>query len=171
MSHHVLRHDHPPLRGDQEACRKQRSTCQDIPQGLPSETTRKNSEAIADAAGDTASQDLQNFIADSQWEEAEVFRDTGLLCLMDDRGKEFYADTPASTYVWLEQPESGIHPDRPCQHDTIKACRTPDLCGGWKKAKRVRIREAENGLVMVDTIVRRVWVWSHDKPQPGNGGC
>jgi SRSO17 transposase len=215
--------------------------------GLLSETPRKNSEAIADAAGDTESQDLQNFIADSQWEEAEVFRyaagranerlgnhpdamlaldescfskkgrhsacvarqyngrlgkidscqvgvfssltngtnavlvgtrllvpdewvqdperclaagipadriktatktdlarelieeadtygviyarvgidsfygrDTGLLCWLDDRGTEFYADTPANTSIWLEQPESGIHPDRPGQHGELK---------------------------------------------------
>ena len=79
---------------------------------------------------------------------------------MDDRGIEFYADTPASTYVWLEQPESGIHPDRPGQPGAIKVNTIPNLCGGWKKAKRVRIREGENGPVMVDSIVRRVWVWS-----------
>lgn len=254
--------------------------------GLLSETPRKNSEAIADAAGDTESQDLQNFIADSQWEEAEVFRyaagranerlgnhpdamlaldescfskkgkrsaavarqyngrlgkidncqvgvfssltngtnavligarllvpdewvqeperciaagipadriksatksdlvreligeadaygviyarvgidsfygrDTCLLCWLDDRGIEFYADTPANTYIWLEQPESGIHPDRPGQHGAIKVNTVAELCGGWKKAKRVRIREGENGPVMVDSIVRRVWVW------------
>ena len=255
--------------------------------GLLSETPRKNSEATADAAGNTESQDLQNFIADSQWEDASVFRyaarranerlgdhpdamlaldesaftkkgsrsagvsrqyngrlgkidncqvgvfssltngtnatligarlfvpdewvadparcraagipedrikpatkidlarelieeadaygviyarvgidsfygrDTGLLCWFDDRGTEFYADTPASTYVWLEQPEGGIHPDRPGQRGAIKVSAVPDLCGGWRKAKRVRIREGENGPVMVDSIARRVWVWS-----------
>ena len=42
--------------------------------GLLSETERKNSEAIADAAGSNIqSQDLQNFIADSQWSEDGVF--------------------------------------------------------------------------------------------------
>jgi SRSO17 transposase len=258
--------------------------------GLLSETPRKNAEAIADAAGNTESQDLQNFLADSQWEETEVFRyaaqranerlgnhpdamlaldescfskkgehsacvtrqyngrlgkidncqvgvfstltnganavligarllipndwvkdkqrclaagipearikaatkidlvrelieeadafgaiyarvgvdsfygrDTGLLCWMDERGTEFYADTPASTYIWLTQPESGKHPARPGQHGAIKVSAIPDLCGGWKKSKRVRIREGENGPVMVESIVRRVWVWSPEE--------
>lgn len=42
-------------------------------QGLLSETPRKNSEAIADAAKGTQSQDLQNFMTGSQWESDDVF--------------------------------------------------------------------------------------------------
>lgn len=42
-------------------------------QGLLSETLRKNSEAIADAAQDTQSQDLQNFMTGSQWEHEDLF--------------------------------------------------------------------------------------------------
>ena len=40
--------------------------------GLLSETPRKNSETIADALGDTQSQDLQNFISDSRWNHADI---------------------------------------------------------------------------------------------------
>ena len=41
--------------------------------GLLSETSRKNSEAIADALEDTQEQDLQNFISDSSWDHSDVF--------------------------------------------------------------------------------------------------
>ncbi|MCX6873814.1 MAG: hypothetical protein NTW21_08395, partial [Verrucomicrobia bacterium] len=41
-------------------------------QGLLSETPRKNSEAIADAANDTEAQDLQNFMTGSQWKYEDV---------------------------------------------------------------------------------------------------
>lgn len=42
-------------------------------EGLLSETPRKNSEAIADAAKDSEPQDLQNFMTGSQWEYDDVF--------------------------------------------------------------------------------------------------
>lgn len=42
-------------------------------EGLLSEAPRKNSEAIADIAKDTESQDLQNFMTGSQWEYDDVF--------------------------------------------------------------------------------------------------
>ena len=41
--------------------------------GLLSETPRKNSEAIADAADDTEAQDIQNFMTGSHWQYDDVF--------------------------------------------------------------------------------------------------
>jgi SRSO17 transposase len=260
-------------------------------EGLLSEAPRKNSEAIADAAGGVESQDLQNFIADSKWEESALFefiagkangrlgdhpesmlaldevgftkkgklsagvarqyngrlgkvdncqvgvfsalvngprgalvgarlllpeewtkdpqrclaagvpveriaptskpalarelieeaesfgvryarigmdsfygRETGLLCWIEDRGGEFYADIPSNSHVWLKQPAPGKRPASPGKAGATRVDAVLERGGGWKKSKRIKLRDSENGPVKVDSLVRRVWVWGADEP-------
>ena len=262
-------------------------------QGLLSETLRKNSEAIADAAQDTQSQDLQNFMTGSQWEYADVFehvahqanqrigshpdtmltvdesgftkkgthsaavarqyngrlgkidncqvgvfssltngvhaaligarlllpeewrkdeqrcktagipqekiihatkidlareliqqaddhgvkyarigvdsfygRDTTLLCWIEDRGGEFYADTPKSTYVWLTKPTEEKHPSKPSKHGAIKVGDLSKDLETKGKSKTIAIRDSENGPVTVISTTHRVWVWNPTELAP-----
>lgn len=262
-------------------------------QGLLSETPRKNSEAIADAAKGTQSQDLQNFMTGSQWESDDVFahvaeqanrrignhpdtmlaidesgfskkgkfsaavarqyngrmgkvdncqvgvfsslsnganatligarlflpeewvkdkercikagipedkitaaskidlarqlieqaddhgvkyarvgvdsfygRDISFLCWMEDRGCEFYADIPENTYVWLDKPHSDKRPTSPGKHGAIKVGELSSIKASWNKAKRIKIRDGENGPVMVDSLVCRVWIWPDEGQAP-----
>lgn len=262
--------------------------------GLLSETERKNSEAIADAAGgNTQSQDLQNFIADSQWDENAVFahvaaqanarlgnhpdsmlavdessfskkgrhsaavarqysgrqgkidncqagvftslcngpnamlvdarlllpeewvkdkdrckatgipeesirtasktdlarelieraeahgiqyarvgvdsfygRDSSFLCWLDARGTEYYADIPANTHVWLRKPKDIARPASPGKQGAIKVSDVTAINGIREKFKRIKIRDAENGPVMVESLVRRVWTWPTGEARP-----
>ena len=255
--------------------------------GLLSETERKNSEAIADAAGSNIqSQDLQNFIADSQWSEDGVFahvatqanrrlgnhpnsmlavdessfskkgdhsagvgrqysgrqgkvdncqvgvftslcngpnamlvgarlllpdewvkdpkrcrevgipddrikaasktdlarelivqaddhgiqyarigmdsfygRDSTFLCWLEARGAEYYADIPANTHIWMHKPQGGARPASPGKHGATKVSEVIGINGGWKKFKRIKIRDGENGPVMVESLALRVWTW------------
>ncbi|MCX6872585.1 MAG: transposase, partial [Verrucomicrobia bacterium] len=246
-------------------------------QGLLSETPRKNSEAIADAANDTEAQDLQNFMTGSQWKYEDVLahaarqanqrignhpdtmlaidesgftkkgvssagvarqynghgvfsslsnganatligaslllppdwvknekrclkagipkekirkaskidlarelieqadahgvqcarigvdgfygRDISFLCWIEDRGCEFYADTPKNTYVWLGKPQGDQRPTSPGKHGALKVSELSRLKGSWEKSKRIKIRDAENGPVIVESLVCRVWTW------------
>lgn len=262
-------------------------------QGLLSETPRKNSEAIADAANDTEAQDIQNFMTGSQWDYEDVFahaarqanqrignhpdtmlaidesgftkkgvssagvarqynghvgkvdncqvgvfsslsnganatligaslllpsdwaknkerclkagipkekirkatkidlarelieqadahgvqyarigvdsfygRDIPFLCWIEDRGREFYADTPKNTYVWLSKPKGDKRPTSPGKHGAIKVSELPKLKGSWEKSERIKIRDAENGPVIVESLVCRVWIWPAGEQAP-----
>ncbi len=261
--------------------------------GLLSETPRKNSETIADALGDTQSQDLQNFIADSRWNHADINayvarqanarignhretmlaldesgftkkgkfsagvarqyngrlgkvdncqvgvfssltnganatligarlflpdewvkdeerclkagipkeqikaaskidlarelieqadahgvqyarigvdsfygRDTALLCWIEDRGGEFYADTPQNTYVWLNKPKGETRPSSPAKNEAVKVCQLADHEAVWKKAKRIKTRDSENGPIMIEHLACRVWIWQTGEAAP-----
>jgi SRSO17 transposase len=84
-------------------------------------------------------------------------RDISLLCWIEDRGCEFYADTPENTYVWLSKPSGDKRPTSPGKHGATKVSKlAKEIC---TKSKRIKIRDGENGPVMVDSMVSRVWIW------------
>ncbi len=93
-------------------------------------------------------------------------RDTGLLCWIQDRGGEFYGDTPQNTYVWLDRPKGERRPASPAKHSAVKVCQLADNKAAWKKSKRVKIRSAENGPVMVESLALRVWIWCAAESSP-----
>lgn len=261
--------------------------------GLLSETLRKNSEAIADAATDTQAQDLQNFMTGSQWEHADVFqyvaraanqrignhpdtmlaidesgftkkgnhsaavarqyngrlgktdncqvgvfsslsnganatligasllvpeewskdekrclkagipaakishtskidlareliqqadehgvqyarigidsfygRDISLLCWIENRGGEFYADTPVNTYVWLVKPTSEKRPTSPSKNGAIKVSDLSQTLEAKGESTIIKIRDSENGPVKVSSKIQRVWVWGATEAEP-----
>jgi SRSO17 transposase len=47
-------------------------------------------------------------------------RDTGFLCWIEDRGGEFYADTPENTHIWLSKPKGDKRPTSPAKHGALK---------------------------------------------------
>ena len=93
-------------------------------------------------------------------------RDISLLCWIEDRGCEFYADTPDNTYVWLSKPKGDKRPTSPGKHGAIKVSELSSIKAPWKKSKRIKIRDGENGPVMVDSLVCRVWIWPTDGQRP-----
>jgi SRSO17 transposase len=93
-------------------------------------------------------------------------RDIALLCWIQDRGGEFYGDIPENTYIWLDEPTGGKRPPTPAKHGAIKANQLSNNKDAWKKSKRIKIRNGENGPVIVDSLVRRVWVWPTEEGSP-----
>ena len=93
-------------------------------------------------------------------------RDISLLCWIEDRGCEFYADTPKNTFVWLSKPQGEKRPASPGKNGAIKISELPDLKGSWKKSKRIKIRDGENGPVIVESLVCRVWIWPDGENAP-----
>jgi SRSO17 transposase len=93
-------------------------------------------------------------------------RDTGFLCWIEDRGGEFYADTPENTHIWLSKPKGDTRPTSPAKHGAIKVSELTGIESSWKKSKRIKIRDGENGPVMVDSLVCRVWIWPTEGQTP-----
>jgi len=93
-------------------------------------------------------------------------RDTGFLCWIEDRGREFYADTPENTYIWLSKPKGDKRPTSPAEHGAIKVSELSSIEASWEKSKRIKIRDGENGPVMVDSLVCRVWIWPTEGQAP-----
>jgi SRSO17 transposase len=86
-------------------------------------------------------------------------RDTGFLCWIEDRGGEFYADTPENTHIWTGKPKGDKRPASPAKHGAIKVSELSSMEASWKKSRRIKIRDGENGPVMVESLVCRVWIW------------
>jgi SRSO17 transposase len=93
-------------------------------------------------------------------------RDISLLCWIEDRGCEFYADTPENTYIWLNKPKGDKRPTSPGKHGAIKVSELSSIKASWKKSKRIKIRDGENGPVMVESLVCRVWIWPAEGQAP-----
>ena len=93
-------------------------------------------------------------------------RDTGFLCWIEDRGGEFYADIPANTHIWLSKPKGDKRPTNPTKHGAIKVSELSSMAASWKKSKRIKMRNGENGPVMVDSLVCRVWIWPTEGQAP-----
>ena len=89
-------------------------------------------------------------------------RDISLLCWIEDRNCEFYADTPENTYIWLRKPKGDMRPTSPGKHGAIKVSELSSIKASWKKSKRIKIRDGENGPVIVESLVCRVWIWPTD---------
>ena len=68
--HGILRNVDPSFLKHGERAELNSSHARNYLRGLLSETQRKNSETIADGIDGANVQDLQNFIADSKWDDA-----------------------------------------------------------------------------------------------------
>jgi hypothetical protein len=54
-------------------------------------------------------------------------RDSGLLCWIEDRGREFYADIPENLHIWLSPPLGEKRPTSPAK--------TPKATSAWPTIK------------------------------------
>lgn len=86
-------------------------------------------------------------------------RDSGLLCWIEDRGGEFYADIPENTHVWLQPPAGKKRPSSPTKHGAVKVSDLAKLEKAWQNSAAIEIRTGENGPVIVHVIATRVWLW------------
>jgi SRSO17 transposase len=102
-------------------------------------------------------------------------RDAHFRAVLDEDGIRYYADVPANTQVYLEQPVIGVpkktsrpgrpgsqprvlNRARPLQADRVGA--EPDTA--WQ---RLFIRHNERGVVEDDFAARRVWTWKKGESQ------
>lgn len=86
-------------------------------------------------------------------------RDSGLLCWIEDRGGEFYADIPENLLIWLSPPSGKKRPASPAKHGAIKVSEFAKQQETEFNSAPIQIRTAENGPVMVQVMARRIWAW------------
>lgn len=88
-------------------------------------------------------------------------RDQGLLGRIADKGLIFVADIPRDTQVWIKKPPGE---QRPRAVGASGATRVDQLKA--LPMSRVKVRDAENGPVIVQASVREVWIWPAQRAQP-----
>jgi hypothetical protein len=86
-------------------------------------------------------------------------RDSSLLCWIEDRDREFYADIPENLHIWLSPPLREKRPASPAKHGAIKVSEFVKQQETEFNCAPIQIQTAENGPVMVQVIARRIWAW------------
>jgi SRSO17 transposase len=87
-------------------------------------------------------------------------RDSNLLCWIEDRGREFYADIPENLHIWLSPPPLGDkRPTSPAKHGALKVSEFASRQVAKFNSAPIQIRTAENGPVMVQVMAQRIWAW------------
>jgi SRSO17 transposase len=81
-------------------------------------------------------------------------RDQGLLQYIHDQGLTFVADIPIDTSVWTTKPPGDKRPKNIGQSGALRADAVP-----LASPQKVRVRNAENGAVIVQAAAKRVWIW------------
>lgn len=93
-------------------------------------------------------------------------RDQGLLCWIEDQGKNFVADVPSDLLVWQERPAERVPPGHKARSGAaaVKAWSAAHCQPG--SGRRLTLRTGENGPVVVEVWARRVWLKPGETQQP-----
>jgi SRSO17 transposase len=89
--------------------------------------------------------------------DAVYGRDQSLLLRIAGMGKKFVADVNHDQLVWISEPQSQ---ERPVKVSADGAVRVDTLWkAGNSDARKVKLRDGENGRVRIRFWAQRVWIW------------
>ena len=92
-------------------------------------------------------------------------RDSSFLEWMNDKGIIYYADVPANTLVFAQEPADEKRPAK-MKEAAVRVDLLADELIKSGPGTMVDLREGENGLVRVEAWVREVWVWPAERATP-----
>jgi SRSO17 transposase len=100
--------------------------------------------------------------------DAVYGRDQGPLLKISGMGKKFMADVDHDQKVWTVMPESQVRPENVTEDGAVFV--ESLWKSGKSAARKINLRDGENGRVVVRFWAQRVWIWPQTSEIP-MGGC